>query len=135
MHGLASYSTAFAAGALVTAGLYILPSHKPAAPQATPAPQTGRVSLLQNDDVHVWRSLILPNAPLTMHRHEHPRIIIPLQSGTMNIVDSGGSKEVHVWEKGNAYWLPTNPPGTTHADVNAGDKPIEVVVVELEHTQ
>jgi hypothetical protein len=31
-----------------------------------------------------------------------------------------------------AYWLPTNPPNTMHADVNAGDKPIEVMVVELE---
>jgi hypothetical protein len=25
-----------------------------------------------------------------------------------------------------------NTPGTMHADVNAGDKPIEVMVVELE---
>jgi hypothetical protein len=39
--------------------------------------------------------------------------------------------ESHVWETGKAYWLPANPPNTMHADVNAGDKPIEVVVVEL----
>ena len=48
----------------------------------------------------------------------------------MNIVDQSGAKEAHVWEAGKAYWLPANPPNTMHADVNAGDKPIEVVVVE-----
>jgi hypothetical protein len=94
--------------------------------------QTQRVQLIENDDVKVWRSLVLPNSPLTMHRHEHPRVIIPLTGGTMNIVDQSGAKEVHVWEAGKAYWLPANPPNTMHADVNAGDKPIEVVVVELE---
>ena len=91
--------------------------------------QTQRTQLLQNDDVKVWRSLVLPNAPLAMHRHDHGRVIIPLQGGTMNIVDQSGAKEAHAWEAGKAYWLPANPPNTTHAHVNAGDKPIEVVVV------
>jgi hypothetical protein len=67
-----------------------------------------------------------------MHRHDHGRVIIPLQGGTMNIVDQNGAKEAHVWEAGKAYWLPANPPNTMHADVNAGDKPIEVVVVEIQ---
>jgi hypothetical protein len=94
--------------------------------------QTQRTQLIQNDDVKVWRSLVLPNSPLTMHRHDHGRVIIPLQGGTMNIVDQSGAKETHVWEAGKAYWLPANPPNTMHADVNAGDKPIEVVVVEIQ---
>jgi hypothetical protein len=77
--------------------------------------------------------VILPNAPLTMHRHEHPRVIVALRGGTMNIVEQNGPTEQHVWETGKAYWLPANPAGTVHADVNAGDKPIEVMVVELKH--
>ncbi len=98
---------------------------------ARPSRPSGH-QLIENEDVKVWRSLVLPNSPLTMHRHEHPRVIIPLAGGTMNIVDQSGAKEVHVWEAGKAYWLPANPPNTMHADVNAGDKPIEVVVVELQ---
>jgi hypothetical protein len=94
--------------------------------------QTQRTQLIQNDEVKVWSSLVLPNSPLTMHRHDHGRVIIPLQGGTMNIVDQSGAKEPHVWEAGKAYWLPANPPNTMHADVNAGDKPIEVIVVELQ---
>jgi hypothetical protein len=94
--------------------------------------QTQRFPQFDNEDVKVWKSVVMPNTPLTMHRHEHPRVIIALSGGTMKIVESGGKSEEHVWETAKAYWLPTNPPGTMHADVNAGDKPIEVMVVELE---
>lgn len=95
--------------------------------------QTQRIAQFENEDVKVWKSVILPNAPLTMHRHEHPRVIVALSGGTMNIVEQNGPTEQHVWETSKAYWLPANPAGTAHADVNAGDKPIEVMVVELKH--
>ena len=95
--------------------------------------QTQRIAQFENEDVKVWKSVILPNAPLTMHRHEHPRVIVALSGGTMNIVEQNGPTEQHVWETGKAYWLPANPAGTVHADVNAGDEPIEVMVVELKH--
>jgi quercetin dioxygenase-like cupin family protein len=100
-----------------------------------PAPQvqTQRIPQFENEEVKVWRSVITPNAPLTMHRHEHPRVIIALSGGTMNIVEDNGRNESHVWESGKAYWLPANAPNTMHADVNKGDKPIEVMVVELKH--
>lgn len=93
--------------------------------------QSQRTPQFENDQVKVWKTLVLPNAPLTMHRHDHGRVIIALQGGTMNIVQKNGPTEKHVWESGKAYWLPANPPGTMHADVNAGPKPIEVMVVEL----
>jgi quercetin dioxygenase-like cupin family protein len=93
---------------------------------------TQRFPQFDNEDVKVWKSVVMPNAPLTMHRHDHPRVIIALKGGTMKIVDQAGKSEEHVWETGKAYWLPANPPGTMHADVNAGDKPIEVMVVSLE---
>ena len=87
--------------------------------QAQQSTQTQRVPLFENDEVKVWKSVILPDAPLAM------------TGGTMKIVEQNGPAESHVWETGKAYWLPANPPDTMHADVNAGDKPIEVVVVEL----
>jgi hypothetical protein len=96
------------------------------------AAQTQRFLQFDNEDVKVWRSVVLPNAPLAMHHHDHPRVIIALQGGTMNIVTQNGPTESHVWETGKAYWLPANSPGSMHADVNAGKKPIEVMVVELQ---
>ncbi|MBV8629831.1 MAG: hypothetical protein JOZ83_02830 [Silvibacterium sp.] len=96
------------------------------------AAQTQRFPQFENEEVKVWKSVVLPNQPLTMHRHDHPRVIIALKGGTMKIVDQSGAAEQHVWETGKAYWLPANPPDTKHADINAGGQPIEVMVVELE---
>jgi hypothetical protein len=58
-------------------------------------------------------------------------VIVALVGGTMKISEQSGVSETQEWQSGKAYWLPANPPGTLHTDVNAGDKPIEVVVVEL----
>lgn len=95
-------------------------------------PKTQRIPQFENEDVKVWKSIVLPNQPLAMHHHDHPRVIIALTGGTMNIVDPAGNVEPHVWETGKAYWLPAMPPNTLHSDVNAGNKPMEVMVVELE---
>jgi hypothetical protein len=48
---------------------------------------TQRIVQFENDDVKVWKSIVIPNAPLTMHRHEHGRVIIALKGGTMKIVE------------------------------------------------
>ena len=95
------------------------------------AAQTLRTPQFENDEVRVWKSVILPNAPLPPHRHEHPRVLVALSGGTMKIVEQDGTSTTHAWETGKSYWLPSNPPGTLHSDVNAGDKPIEVMVVEI----
>lgn len=96
--------------------------------------QTGtrRIAQFENESVKVWKSIIMPRQPLTMHRHEHPRALIALQGGTIKIVKDGGQSRSDVWETGNAYWLTSDPPGELHADVNDGPEPIEVIVVELQ---
>lgn len=109
----------------------VVPSLLLTAIALTPQQQTQRIQQFENDDVKVWRSVVVPNAPLTLHRHEHGRVIIPIVGGTMKIAIQGGATETHQWDTGHAYWLPANPPGQLHADVNAGTKPIEVMVVEL----
>jgi len=96
------------------------------------SPTTQRYPQFENENVKVWKSVVYPNAPLAMHHHDHPRVIIALKGGDMKIVESGGKSEDHPWETGHAYWLPANPPNTQHADVNNGKEPIEVMVVELE---
>ena len=114
--------------AILTVPLTVFAAWMHSAQNAT---QTGRVPQLENEDVKVWKSVIYPKQPLTMHRHDHPRVIVALKGGTLEIVNQGGTREQHVWETGKAYWLPANPPNTRHADVNTGDQPIEVMVVEL----
>lgn len=90
-----------------------------------------RTPQFENENVAVWKTVVPPNAPLTMHTHQHPRVIIALTGGTMKVVYEDGTSEMHNWETGKAYWLPTSEGLKRHADVNTGSKPIEVMVVEL----
>ncbi len=94
--------------------------------------ETRREPQFENEDVRVWKSIILPNQPLTLHRHDFGRTIVALKGGTLDIVDANGktTKQV-VWDTGKAYWLERDPPGQQHGDINRGTQPIEVMVVEM----
>jgi beta-alanine degradation protein BauB len=96
-----------------------------------PVNQSQKIPQFENDEVNVWKSIVMPNAPLTMHTHEHPRVIVALSGGTMKIVYENGPTETHRWETGKAYWLSSEEGKKRHADVNSGNTPIEVMVVEL----
>ena len=96
-------------------------------------PQTApRAPQFENDDVRVWKTTLMPKVELPAHRHDHPRVVVALTGGTVRMLAQPGGPEMHTWETGKAYWLPPNPPGQTHVESNVGDKPIEVMVVELE---
>lgn len=87
----------------------------------------------ENEHVKVWKSIILPNQPLSLHRHEHGRALIALKGGTLQVVDEEGKTiDTYVWEDGKAYWLDADPPGKLHGDVNEGPGTVEVIVVELQ---
>jgi hypothetical protein len=92
---------------------------------------TQRIQQFENDHVKVWKSIIMPNAPLTLHRHEHGRTIVALVGGDLKIVKDSGQTTVAHWETGKAYWLGPDPPGEMHKDVNDTGKAIEVMVVEM----
>jgi len=95
--------------------------------------QSGREPQFENSAAKVWKSVVLPNDPLPVHRHAHPRVIIALRGGTMKVLDENGKSEIHEWQTGKAYWLDSDPAGPRHQDINVGDAPIEVMVVELQN--
>jgi beta-alanine degradation protein BauB len=115
------------AAAIVLTPLRTLTSQQPGDTQRTPQ--------FENDDVKVWKTVVMPNAPLTMHTHDHPRVIVALSGGTMKVVNEDGTSETHQWDTGKAYWLPLSEGKKRHADANQGSKPIEVMVVELKKAQ
>jgi hypothetical protein len=100
--------------------------------QNTQPATTQRTPQFENPNVKVWKTLIMPNQPLAMHRHENGRVIVALQGGTLTIKKEKGDSRKVVWETGKAYWLDADPPGELHGDVNETTKPIEVMVVELQ---
>jgi hypothetical protein len=78
------------------------------------------------------KSIIYPKQPLSLHRHDIGRAVVALTDATLDVVDSTGKRiTTYNWQKGKAYWLPADPPGRMHADVNPGTTPIEVIVVQL----
>src|SRR5215469_12297591 len=93
----------------------LVPQQPPSSPAATQrAPQ------FENDEVAVWKTTVMPKAPLAMHTHEHPRVIVALAGGDMKIVYAdGGSQDEH-WETGKAYWLSSEEGKRRHADQNQG---------------
>lgn len=97
---------------------------------------THRVAMFENDDVKVWKTIIVPNSPLSMHRHEHGRTIVVLKGGMITIQQDTGEKKTIEWKTGQAYWLDADPPGDKkHADVNETKETIEVMVVENKKDQ
>ena len=96
-----------------------------------PEQATGRTPQFENEHVEVWKSVIVPNQPLEMHRHDNPRAIIALKGGTLTVVNDAGDRREMTWETGSAYWLDADPPGELHGDVNEGTEPVEVIVVQL----
>jgi quercetin dioxygenase-like cupin family protein len=98
----------------------------------TPPSVTRRLPQLENESVRVWKSIIAPGQPLSLHRHENGRVIVALKGGTLNIVKESGESRAVVWETGKAYWLSADPQGERHGDLNEGPEPIEVMVVELQ---
>ena len=98
----------------------------------TPASQTRREPQFENDNVAVWKSIIMPNQPLSLHRHDLGRTIVVLKGGSLDIVDAAGkTMKTLQWETGKAYWLDKDPPGEQHGDLNRGPAPIEVIVVQM----
>jgi hypothetical protein len=94
---------------------------------------TQRTPQFENDDVKVWKTVIKPNAPLTMHTHDHARVVVALSGGTMKIVNEDGTSETHQWDNGKAYWLSMEEGKKRHADANVGTRPVEVMVIELKN--
>jgi beta-alanine degradation protein BauB len=92
---------------------------------------TRREPQFKNAEVEVWKSIILPNQPLSLHRHDRGRTIVALKGGTLDVVDKHGkTMKQMVWETGKAYWLDADPPSEMHGDLNRTKETIEVIVVQ-----
>jgi hypothetical protein len=101
------------------------------AKQRPPTPSQTLIPQFANEAVTVWKTIIGAHEALGMHRHEHGRVVVALKGGTLTLPQDDGTSKRLVLETGKAYWLPADPPGRLHGDANPSDKPIEVMVVEM----
>jgi len=95
-------------------------------------PASRREPQFENAQVTVWKSIVMPNQPLKLHRHDHGRVLVALTDGQLKVVDGAGKTlDTYNLKAGKSLWLGIDPPGQMHADVNRGTKPVEVIVVQL----
>ena len=58
----------------------------------------------------MWKSIILPNQPLALHRHDLGRTIVALKGGTLDVVDaSGKTMKQMTWEIGQGLLARAGP--------------------------
>lgn len=93
--------------------------------------KTHREFQFENDKVKVWKTVITPFDALNMHRHDRERVVVGLKGGILKKIEEDGTTSYLVFETGKAYWLTQDPPDELHGDINEGDEPIEVMVIEL----
>ena len=96
-----------------------------------PAAEMQRVPQFDNTRATSWKSVIPPHTESTLHRHDRFRTVVGIVGGDLTTVDAHGTKTVTHYDTGKAYWQEPMAAGQMHKDVNATDKPIELVVVEM----
>jgi quercetin dioxygenase-like cupin family protein len=83
----------------------------------------------ENDKVRVFRGKYGPHEEGQMHEHFHNRVVVYLTDSDMRVTALDGKQELKHMHAGEVQW------GTPakHKDDNAGDAPVEMVVVELKN--
>jgi beta-alanine degradation protein BauB len=95
--------------------------------------ETHRVPLFENEQIRIWKTVIHPNSPLKMHRHDRSRVLVALKGGTLKRVADTGEISYLSFESGKAYLLGEDPENSNHADINESNETIEVMIIEFKN--
>lgn len=90
------------------------------------------IAQFENADVRVWKTILAPHEGLGMHRHEHGRVVVALQGGTLALPQQKGPTRRLRLKTGHAYWLPADPVNELHGDLNESDKSMELMIIEMQ---
>ncbi|MDX1836001.1 hypothetical protein DIZ81_13095 [Legionella taurinensis] len=92
---------------------------------------TKRDLLLDNSETKVWRSTICPNQQLPFHTHEHARVAIPAEDGTLKVIYQSGKTEVIQLKKNQPIFLDKAQGKEAHQDLNTTQNILHITVIEL----
>jgi hypothetical protein len=86
-----------------------------------------------NETVTVWKTEVYPSNKnqLSMHRHDHDRVVVALTDGKLKIKDNKGKIHYFTLVKHKAYYLTKDKPNELHTDENVTKHQIVVMVIEL----
>jgi hypothetical protein len=93
--------------------------------------ETRRDILLENSETKVWRSTICPNQRLPFHTHEHARVAIPAENGTLKVIYQSGKTEIIEFKKNQPVFLNKAQGKMPHQDVNTEKNRLHIKVIEF----
>lgn len=93
--------------------------------------ETKREVFIDNELTKVWKTTVCPNQRLPFHTHEHARVVIPQQSGTLKVIYKSGKQRFIHLKKQIPILLSKSQGHEPHQDVNIGKQEIQVTVIEL----
>jgi quercetin dioxygenase-like cupin family protein len=87
--------------------------------------------LFENDRVRVWEVTLHPGETQPLHRHEHPYLVVAVQSA-MNVVETADGQRIDAPEpQGNVVF---REPGTAHTLTNIGETRYVARLIELKRS-
>jgi len=95
------------------------------------AATTHREKQYENSDVIVWKTTIEPHQPLTMHRHDHRRVVVALTDVDLLVKNDRNQSHHLIMKRGTARMLLPDKPKELHCDINQSNHPMEVMVIEF----
>lgn len=93
--------------------------------------ETKREVFIENAETKVWRTTICPNQVLPFHTHQFARVLIPEETGALKVIYQSGKNDIILLKKRTPILLDKAQGSSPHQDVNMGQYPIHVTVVEL----
>jgi len=93
--------------------------------------ETKRKVFIDNQETKVWETVVCPNQRLPFHTHQHARVVIPNQTGTLKVIYRSGKETFIHLKKQTPILLSKSQGREAHQDVNIGKQPIHVTVIEL----
>jgi quercetin dioxygenase-like cupin family protein len=82
---------------------------------------------LENDRVRAHLLEYPPGARIPEHEHAHPRVVVVLEGGTLEIRDPGGTTATFEVRAGDVVWRPAE----THTLANTGATAVRLVEVDI----
>lgn len=98
---------------------------------ALSAATTHREKQCENRDIVVWKTIIEPNQPLVMHRHNCRRLIVALTDVNLLVKNDRGQSHHLIMKQGTARILPPDKRKELHCDIDQSHHPMEVMVIEF----
>jgi quercetin dioxygenase-like cupin family protein len=87
----------------------------------------------ENDQLSATKIKIMAHEELPFHRYEYPQIVVAIKGGTITRVEADGRTTEVNFPKGQAVYLPVDPPNELHKSINNSCKPLELIIIQLKN--